>query len=126
MKLIDKYEFAKAALDKNFETFIVHVAALEVPKLAMVIHSFRASLLAALKQNKVPTKILPEYADYADVFFPDLAIKFPENTGINEHVIELVNGKQPPYELIYSLGLVKLETFKVYIKTHLKTGFIRL
>ena len=48
-----------------------------------------------------------------------------ENTGINEHAIELVKGKQPPYGPIYSLNQVELVTPKTYIETHLKTGFIR-
>ncbi len=37
VKLIDKREFAKAALDENSKTFVVHVAALKVPT-AMLIH----------------------------------------------------------------------------------------
>ncbi len=31
VELVDKKEFAKAALDENSETFVVHVATLEVP-----------------------------------------------------------------------------------------------
>ena len=123
VELIDKHEFAKAALDENSETFVVHVAALEALELA--IHPFRAPMLAALQQDKAPTEIPSEYIDYADVFSPDLAMQLPENTGINEHAIELVEGKQPPYGPIYSLGPVELETLKAYIETHLKTGFIR-
>lgn len=52
-------------------------------------------------------------------------MELPENTGINKHTLELIDGKQPPYKPIYSLGPVELETLKTYIKTHLKTGFIR-
>ena len=52
-------------------------------------------------------------------------MELTENIGINEHAIELVKGKQPPYGPIYSLGPVELETLKAYIKTHLKTEFIR-
>ncbi len=52
-------------------------------------------------------------------------MELPENTSMNEHTIKLVKDKQPPYGPIYSLGLVELETLKTYIKTHLKTGFIR-
>ena len=52
-------------------------------------------------------------------------MELPENTGINEHAIELIEDKQPPYGPIYSLGPVELETLKAYIETHLKTGFIR-
>ena len=48
----------------------------------------------------------------------------PERIDLNEHAIKLEGDKQPPYGPIYSLGLVKLETLKAYIKTHLKTGFI--
>ena len=49
----------------------------------------------------------------------------PERTELNEHAIELEEGKQPPYGPIYSLGPVELETLKTYIETHFKTGFIR-
>lgn len=39
VELIDKHEFAKAALDENPDIFVVHVAALEAPKSSgMVIH----------------------------------------------------------------------------------------
>ena len=48
----------------------------------------------------------------------------PENTGINDHSIELIESKQPQYAPIYSLGSVELETLKVYIEIHLKNGFI--
>ncbi len=48
-----------------------------------------------------------------------------ENTSMNEHAIELIEGKQPPYGPIYALSPVEVETLKTYIKTHLKTGFIR-
>ena len=46
VELIDKHEISRAALDKNSETFIVHVAALEALELA--IYTFQAPLLAAL------------------------------------------------------------------------------
>ena len=52
-------------------------------------------------------------------------MKLPENTSINEYAIKLEENKQPPHGYIYSLRLVKLETWKTYIETHLKTGFIR-
>ena len=125
VELIDKKEFAKAALDEESETFVVHVAALEAPLAGMAIHPSRAAQISALIQDEAPTEVPPEYADYADVFSFDLAMELPENTGINEHAIELQDGKQPPYGPIYSLGPVELETLKTYIETHLKTGFIQ-
>ncbi len=44
---------------------------------------------------------------------------------MNKHVIELIDGKQPPYGPIYTLSPVGLEKLKTYIETHLKTGFIQ-
>ena len=38
VELIDKHEFAKAALDENSETFVAHVAALEAPEPAVHRH----------------------------------------------------------------------------------------
>ena len=111
-------------MDEESETFVVHLAALEALLAGMAIHHSRAAQISALIQDEAPTKVTPEYADYADVFSFDLAMELPENTGINEHAIELQDGKQPPYGPIYSLGPVELETLKNYIKTHLKTGFI--
>lgn len=53
-------------------------------------------------------------------------MELPENTGINEHAIELINRKQLPYKPIFTLSPIKLETLKAYIETHLKTRFIQL
>ncbi len=52
-------------------------------------------------------------------------MELPENIGLNEYAIELVEGKQPPYGPIYALSPVELETLKNYIKFYLKTGFIQ-
>ncbi len=52
-------------------------------------------------------------------------MELPENTGMNEYAIELIEGKQPPYRPIYALSPSELETLKAYIETHLKTEFIR-
>lgn len=65
-----------------------------------------------------------KYFDYADIFSFDLVMGLPENIGINEHVIELVEGKQSSYRLIYTFSPIELETLKTDIKIHLKTGFI--
>ena len=44
---------------------------------------------------------------------------------MNEHIIKLIEGKQLPHKPIYIFKLMKLETLQAYIKTHLKTGFIK-
>lgn len=57
VKLIDKYEFAKVVLDKNFKTFVIYIAILEAPgPIKMTVHPSQAFLLAALQQNKAPIK----------------------------------------------------------------------
>ena len=127
IELIDKKEFAKATLDEESKTFVIHIAVLEalVESAEMTIHLAQAAQIAALWQDEAPTKVPPKYAHYADVFWFDLAMELPENTGINKHAIKLEVGKQSPYRLIYSLEPVELETLKIYIKTHLKTSFIQ-
>ena len=121
VKLIDKKEFAKAALDKNFETFVVHIASLN---LVPGIHPDRKAQIASLLNKEV--KILEEYLDFANIFLEEKALVLPECIKLNQHAINLENGNQPPYRLIYSLGLVELETLKTYIKIHLKTWYIQL
>lgn len=46
IKLINKHKFIKTALDKNFEIFIVYIAALKA--LESALHPFEALLLATL------------------------------------------------------------------------------
>ena len=76
VEIIDKKEFAKAALDAESETFVVHVAALEAPLSGMTIHPSRAAQvdgesvqIAVLKQDEAPTKVPAKYPDFLEVFF---------------------------------------------------------
>ena len=119
IELINKKEFAKAALDEKSETFVIHVASLN---LVLRIHLDREAQIAFLFTEEV--KIPDKYSDFTDVFSEEKALVLPERTELNEHAIDLEDGKQPPYGPIYSLGPVELETLKTYIETHLKTGFI--
>ena len=113
-------------MDDESKSFVVYIAALKAlsKSTRMTIYPSQAAQIAALKQDKTLTKVLPKYADYADVFSFDLAIELPENISINKRAIKLQEVKQLPYRPIYSLKLIELETLKIYIKTHLKTGFI--
>ena len=121
-----KKEFAAAALNPEYETYVVHVASLSSTPLASLdVHSSRRPQVSGLIAEEALTKVSAEYSDFADVFSPDLASELPEHTGIINHAIELVDGQQPPYEPIYSLGPVELETLKAYIETNLANGFIR-
>ena len=124
VELVGKKEFAAAALDPEHETYVVHVASLgSTPSLN--VHSSRRPQISGLIAEEAPTKVPAEYSDFADVFSPDLASELPEHTGINDHAIELVDGQQPPYGPIYSLGPVELEILKAYTETNLANGFIR-
>ena len=77
IEFIGKKKFAKAALDEESETFVVHVAALEAPlkSAEMTIDRTRAAQITALKQDEAPTKVLSKYANYADIFSLDLAME---------------------------------------------------
>ena len=63
IELINKKKFAKAALDENSETFVVHMASFN---LAPGIHLDRTAQIAFSLTKKV--KILDKYSDFADVF----------------------------------------------------------
>ena len=51
-------------------------------------------------------------------------MELPEYIEINDYTIKLKEDKQPLFGPIYSLGPVKLETLKTYIKTNLVNSFI--
>ena len=127
-----KKEFAAVALDLESETFVVHVASFSSDvspsssSLKLNVHPSRRLQVSGLIAEGAPTKVPAEYLEFADVFFPDLASELSEYTGINDHAIKLVDGQQPRYGSIYSLGPVELETLKTYIETNLANGFIRL
>ena len=120
VKIINQKKFAKAALDKNIEAFVVHVSFLGS---RMSIYPAKKTQLASLLTKKVT--VPTEYSDFANVFLEKLANVLPEWTGANEHLIKLEKGKQPAYGPIYSLGPVEFKILKTYIKTNLANGFIR-
>lgn len=121
VKYIDKKKFAKIVLNENSETFVVYIVALEAK---MSINPSLTAQIAILQQDKARTKVLIKYFDYTDIFLIELAMKLPENTDRNKHVIELIKRKQPFYGPIYALSQINLENLKAYIKSHLKIGFI--
>ena len=109
-------------MDKNVEAFVVHVTSINLSKPKIWIHPAREAQMAFLIVEEV--KILTKYSDFADFFSEEKALVLSKQINLNKHIIKLEDGKQPPYELIYSLGSIELETLRTYIKTHLKPGFI--
>lgn len=79
-----------------------------------------------MKGDKTSTTFSPEYFDVADVFSPELIAKLLKYIKINDHDINLVNGKQLFYGPIYSLKPIEVETLKTYIKINLANGIIKL
>ena len=90
----------------------------------MLVHFKKQAQVGALLFDKALIKVPVEYFDYSNIFSVENIAKLLENIRINEHIIELEEGKQPPFNLIYSLGLVELEILKIYIETNLANGFI--
>ena len=102
---------------------MVYVA---TPLNSMEVHPDREVQITALIADKASIIISAEYLDFEDVFSKDSAAMLPEHTEIHTYTIDLEEGKQSLYGLIYSLGPVELETFKTYIKTNLANSFICL
>ena len=109
------------ALDENVEAFVVHMSSLSLGS-KITIHLVRKAQIALLLIKKIIVQA--EYLDFANVFSKKSAKVLSEQIEVNEQAIKLEESKQPPYEPIYSLGPVELETLKTYIKTNLANGFI--
>ena len=126
VKLVGKKEFAAAAFNLEHETYVFHIASFSsTPLTSLDVHPSHRSQVSGLITEEAPTKVPAKYSDFANVFSPDLASKLPKHTRINGYAIELVDGQQPPYGPIYSLGPMELETVKAYIESNLANGFIR-
>ena len=119
-----KKKFAAVAFNPKHKTYVVHVASFGSTPLN--VHLFCKSQISGLIAKKAPTKVFKKYANFANIFSPDLASKLPKHIGINDHTMKLVDGQQPPYWPIYCLKPVKLETLKAFIETNLANSFIRL
>ena len=89
----------------------------------MAIHPAKEAQIALLVTEKV--KILTKYSDFSDIFLEKQTSILLKTIKLNQYAIELYEGQQLPYELIYSLGLVKLKTLKTYIETNFFNNFIR-
>ena len=125
VELIEKKEFVTAALDSKHKAFVIHIATLSINSDDKM-HPLKKAQIAHLKIDKISTKVFSKYTDFVDVFSPKLAAKLSIYTRINNYIIKLMDNWQPLYNPIYSLGFMKLETLKIYIKNNLTNGFIKL
>ena len=124
VKLIRKKKFAIAVLDLKYEAFIIYVIAFSI-YFSDKMHPSKKAQIAYLKVDEAPTKVPNKYTDFTNVFSVKLIAKLRKHTEINDHTIKLVDDRQLLYNHIYSLGPVKLETLKVYIKNNLVNNLIR-
>ena len=99
VELIGKKEFAATAFDLEYETYIVYIVFLNSTPLIVSLGStplnvypFRRPQISDLIAKKALTKVSAKYSNFVDIFFLDLASKFPKHTRINDHTIELVDG----------------------------------
>lgn len=51
------------ALDDEFKTFVIYIAALKAPLARILIYFLRKAQIAALKQDQAPTKVSAKYAN---------------------------------------------------------------
>lgn len=87
-----------------------------------------AVTLSAVGDDPTQSKrevILPkQYREFEDVFSAESADLLP--TGEHQdHAIETLEGKEPPYGPLYSLSKTELETLRAYLDANLARGWIR-
>ena len=122
VEIINTREFTTAALNADDKTFVMHIVTLAEPT-TISIPPFCQAQVAVLTSEE--TGIPAKYSNFSNIFSSDSVAELLELTGINDHPINLLDNKQPPYGLIYSRGPVELEMLKTYLKTNLASGFIR-
>ena len=97
VKLEGKKKFAAEAFYPEHKTYIVHVGSVNSvasPSFSLFelnVHPFRRPQVSGLIVEKVLTKVVNEYVNFADVFFLDLAFELSKHTGIHNHIIKLVD-----------------------------------
>ena len=75
-------------MNEKSETFFAHVTSLNlIPE----IHPDKMAQIASLLTKEV--KIPDEYSDFTNVFSKKKALVLPKCTKLNEHAIDLENGK---------------------------------
>ena len=106
-----KKEFAVAVLDLEHETFVVHVTSLSSNPLDADVHPSCRPQIAGLIVKKAPIKVLVEYADFADVFSPDLASELPKHTWMNDYPTGLVDNLSSHLPTLQYFSSTRMVTF---------------
>lgn len=83
IELIDKNEFIKEVINKNFKIFVAYISSLAAK---MTIYLMKKAQIFLLLVEKFT--ILVEYLDFVDIFSKKLAQLLLKRTKVNEHAIE--------------------------------------
>lgn len=94
-------KFTKTRLNRKPEIFVMYLAALEALLAGMMIQPSKTvqignklAQIAALKQNKAPTKIPNKYSDFSNIFSKKKTLILSDRTNLNKHAIEIKKSKQ--------------------------------
>ena len=94
-----KKEFTAAALNLEYETYVVYVISfgfspfvVSSSSTLLNIHPFWRPYISGLITEEAPTKVPNEYADFVDVFSLDLAFELLKYIKINDYAIKLIVG----------------------------------
>ena len=91
VQIVNPKEFIIVVLDVDNKKFVMHVAIRKQEK--MLEHSKKQAQVRALLFDMAFIEVLAEYSNYSNVFSAENAVELPENTRMNEHAIELEEGK---------------------------------
>lgn len=119
--MVEKKKFVAVDFSFNEKTFVVHSVTFS---LNLEIYPFCKAQMASIFANNTFIMVFSKYTNFIDIFSLEFTAKFPEHIGINNYLIDLVNGQQPTYASIYSLELIEFKTLKTYIETSPANGFI--
>lgn len=122
MQVIDWKKFVADVLYSSKKVFLVHIAFLSLSLKILIYSTYKTQIALQIIKEVI---ILTKYLDFLDVFLKELVAELLECSNINEYSISLKPSMKLLYRLIYSLKLVKLETFKIYIKINLVNSFIQ-
>ena len=83
-----------------------------------------SGITGASAKEQEAKEVPKEYADYADVFSVEEAGHLPEHKN-NNHIINLIEGGDPPHRPLYNLSGPELKVLREYLDNALAKGWIR-
>ncbi len=92
VRQIRKKKFTIMILEPDHKALVIYIATLNISSnIGDEVHPSKSAQITHLKVDKTLTKVFNNYANFADVFSPKLAIKLLKYTNINNHAIELID-----------------------------------